>query len=130
MLSAVIKSVSSVLLYVADPERSSRFYRDLGFKAAGSDRAVREVRLNWFRLQFVDKASVEEPHLRSEARVERKGAGAFIGISVENFDKFCKALRSRGVTFIGEPSQSSRGNRQVAVNYPDGYNLMLYEAKK
>jgi len=29
MLSRVIKSVSSALLYVADPERSSRFYRNL-----------------------------------------------------------------------------------------------------
>ena len=128
-LGAMIKSVSSIVLYVADPEASHRFYLDLGFQDAGSGPGMREVRLNWFRIQLVDRASVDQPGLAEEAKAEPRGSGAFIGISVGEFDAFCKRLRASGVGFTGEPVRSSRGNRQVAVKDPDGYNLMLFEAK-
>ena len=126
----MIKSVSSIVLYVSDPERTNRFYLDRGFQESGSDVGRKEVRLNWFRLQFVDQKSVKENELQTEARAEPKGSGAFIGISVENFDHFCKTLKARGIEFSGEPVTSSRGNRQVSFKDPDGYNLMLFESEK
>lgn len=125
----MIKSVSSVLLYVSDVDPSSRFYQKLGFQKAGSDPGRREVRLNWFRLQFVDKKSATEPEIKAEALAEPKGSGLYIGISVDNFDDFRKAVRAKGIKFSGQPTSSSRGNRQVSLKDPDGYNLMLFESQ-
>ena len=71
----MIKSVSALLFYVADVDRTLAFYQELGFQQikSGSDR--REVRLNWFRLKFVDRKSASGSAFKSEASAGAKGTG-------------------------------------------------------
>ena len=123
-----LKSVSSILLYVSNPEKSRHFYQDLGFLESKSAGDVQEVRLNWFKIQLVDKNSAQgNPEFEKEALAEPKGSGLYIYVSVENVDGFYNELKSKGIKTSSEPRDWPWGNREFVVRDQDGYKLVFYQ---
>lgn len=127
----MLKSLSSLLLYVSNPVKSARFYQDLGFLPSKEDQDISEVRLNWFKIQFVDQDSAKEnPEFTKEAFADPKGSGLYIYISVENVDEYYQQLKSKNIETSSEPRDWSWGNREFVVRDPDGYKLVFYQSLK
>lgn len=127
----MLKSLSSLLLYVSNPVKSARFYQDLGFLPSKEAQDISEVRLNWFKIQFVDQDSAKEnPEFTKEAFADPKGSGLYIYISVENVDEYYQQLKSKNIETSSEPRDWSWGNREFVVRDPDGYKLVFYQSLK
>lgn len=124
----MLKSLSSILLYVSDPEISRKFYQELGFLESKSKGDVQEVRLNWFKIQFVDQSSAKNnPEFAKEAFTEPKGSGLYIYISVDNIDEYYQQLKSKNIETSSEPRDWPWGNREFVLRDPDGYKLAFYQ---
>ena len=109
----MIKSVASLTLHVSDPERSEKFYRELGFLESKPSQEGREVRLNWFRIRLVPMKKLGGPGFT-------RGAGIHICVSVDDLDDLRKKLKKLGL----EPSVHEK---DLLVSDPDGYQLLFFQ---
>jgi catechol 2,3-dioxygenase-like lactoylglutathione lyase family enzyme len=109
----MIKSLASLVLQVADVDRSSRFYQDLGFLESKADGNSREVRMNWFKVRFepADGATTG-------------GAGIQIGLSVDDLAEMRQKLDE-----LGARPTDATGRGGLLASDPDGYQLLLFQAK-
>lgn len=127
-----MNSVSGLLFFVKDLDKTVEFYEKLGFsfKTRTADYAV--AYLNWFWLEFValDKAeeTVYKKQLPSLADAVT-AAGPFVHISVQNVDEFYEAMCAKGFKPASEPKDFPWGRRELILLDPDGYKLVLFQKK-
>lgn len=120
----MLKSLDSILLYVADPKKSAEFYRALGFEVTeAEDYSI--AKLNWFTIRCQDKNKVK---FTEESNVEPKGAGVYIYIQVENIDAYYKSLNAKNLKPSSEPRDWPWGNREFVIRDPDRYKLVFYQS--
>ncbi len=110
-------SVSSLLYYVKDINKTKEFYENLGFffdKKA--DRVV--TYLNWFSIEFqqADKEMTND-------------CGEFVYVKVDSVDEMLKRLESKDIKPEGEPKDVGGGVKELQVRDPDGYRLTFFEKK-
>ena len=122
-----IKSVSGVICYVKNINKTVKFYETLGFvfKKIEPHRATAYV--NWFWIDFLSVDKESSPEFRKEAKLSNKGAGTFLYLSVDNVDDFHKALLSKGIKPLSKPQDSPWGNREFVLRDPDGYKLVIFK---
>src|SRR5690348_2358875 len=118
-----IKSVSGVTCYVKNLSKTIRFYEALGFETRKSDATHAALYSNWFWIDFLAIARNERPDFTKGADLEKKGAGVFLYLSVDDVDVFHKELIAKGVKPKTKPQDQPWGNREFLLRDPDGYNL-------
>ena len=124
-----IKSVSGFTLFVADIEKSNKFYSDLGFLQSGKPTAERaSFRLNWFFVDLVSQKSAND-EFSKEANAKEKGAGLYIYLSVDDVDSIYKEVLEKGLKPSSEPRDWPWGNREFVLRDPDGYKLVFFQKK-
>ena len=122
-----MKSVSGIVCYVKDIQKTAKFYEDLGFLFDIREPDHVSVRLNWFWLDFHPQDKENKPEFQREANLENKGAGLFLYIGVEDVDEFHKGLTAKGYKPSSEPRDWPWGNREFVIRDPDGYKLVFFE---
>jgi hypothetical protein len=48
---------------------------------------------------------------------------------VDDIEEFHKAVVSEGLKPAGEPERAPSGNREFALQDPDGYNIVFFQKK-
>lgn len=120
----MLKSLSSILLLSSDLKKSKEFYKKLGLIFVSEENGILTFRLNWFKIQILDKKSAT---IDNDANVEPKGAGVYIYFSTDDVDKLYSELKKKGLKPSSEPKNWPWGNREFAIKDPDGYRLVLYQ---
>ena len=92
-----VNGLHSIVLYVRDPERSVKFYRDvLGLELTGVDGGVTLLRAGNARvvLHPADRERWPDPQMRMDP------GGHTITFEVDNPDEWPSRLTSRGVAIL------------------------------
>ena len=124
-----IKSVSGIVCYVKDLNKTAKFYENLGFVVKKREQNHLIVYSNWFWIDFLSIDKEDKPEFRKEANHSDKGAGLFIYLSVEDVDDFYKDLLLKGLTPSSKPRDFPWGNREFVIRDPDGYKLVIFKRK-
>jgi catechol 2,3-dioxygenase-like lactoylglutathione lyase family enzyme len=124
-----LKSVSGFVCYVKDLDATAKFYESLGFLKSSQDKDRLSFRLNWFWIDFHPQDKENIPEFQKEAKLEPRGAGIFIYLSVENVDEYYNLLIQKGLKPASEPRDYPWGNREFMINDPDGYKLVFFKRK-
>jgi catechol 2,3-dioxygenase-like lactoylglutathione lyase family enzyme len=122
-----LKSVSGLVLYVKDIEKTAKFYEALGFNSDEHTDDKLTVRLNWFWLYFHAQDKEDNEEFKEEATIEPKGGGLYIYISVEDVDEFYQGAIDKGLKPSSEPRDWPWGNREFAMRDPDGFKLVFFK---
>ncbi len=122
----MITSVSSLLFFVKDKEKTFDFYSKLGFDTK-YDEGMVQVKVNWFFLNFIDK---EKALFKEVFDVEPKGAGVFTYTKVDDVDEYYKLAIEKGIEPSSEPTDRDWGNREFVIKDPDGYKLVFFNKSK
>ncbi len=110
-------SVSSLLYYVQDLQKTQEFYEALGFHFDKSkDKVVTYI--NWFSIEF-----------RQADKTTNNNSGEFVYIKVNDTAEMYKSLESKGIKPEGEPKDAPGGIKELQVRDPDGYGLTFFEKK-
>ena len=118
----MLKSVSSLLLFVKNPKESCKFYAALGFEKFSENESSCTAKLNWFKILLQDETKVK---YTQDSGVEPKGAGVFIYLSTDDVDLAHKTLIDKGLTPSSLPTDQPWGNREFGIKDPDGYKLVF-----
>jgi catechol 2,3-dioxygenase-like lactoylglutathione lyase family enzyme len=124
-----MKSVSGIVAYVKDIEKTAAFYETLGFQFEKREANHISLRLNWFWIDFHPQNKEEKKEFQKEANLANKGAGMFLYISVDDVDEFYNGLLREGLKPSSEPRDWPWGNREFVIRDPDGYKLVFFKRK-
>lgn len=125
-----MKSVAGVICLVKDLDKSSAFYKSLGFEFKKNVPDVSATAyLNWFWIELLLDSKIVTNEFKPDAKVPTKGAGQYIHISVENIDDYYQNLLEKGLTPLAEPQDYPWGNREFVIQDPDGYKIVFFEKK-
>lgn len=106
-----LKSVSSLVCYVSSLDETTTFYEKLGFRLGKRDDKRSIVYLNWFSIELRKFGSDGSPKSLDSAK-----EGWRVYVKVENLDDYTQ-----------KPEETAWGYKEVTVNDPDGYRLILFE---
>ena len=124
-----MKSVSGLVLYVKDMEKTTAFYEALGFQFRKREPHRSTVYLNWFWIDFLAIDLEDKPEFIKEAHRDNKGAGMALYISVDNVDEFYDGVKAKGLKPSSVPHDWPWGNREFVIRDPDGYKLVIFKRK-
>jgi lactoylglutathione lyase len=121
-VSASLKSVGAITLFVADPQRSKAFYESVfGLAPAYEDESSAAFN---FDNMIVNLLAVSAAHdLIEPARVARPEPGSRFQLTiwVDDTDAVCAELRSRGIELLNGPMDREWGVRTASFKDPDGH---------
>jgi catechol 2,3-dioxygenase-like lactoylglutathione lyase family enzyme len=115
-----VNSISGITCHVADLARAAEFYDTIGFRRGKEEEDRVTFYVNWFFVTLVAQDGAE---------AAAKGEGVFLYIKVDGVEEFHKAALSKGLKPAGEPERQPSGNREFALQDPDGYNLVFFQKK-
>lgn len=123
------KSVSGLVCYVKDVNKTAEFYELLGFqfRLRESNRVM--VNINWFWIDFLESDNEDKPEFVKEATSSNKGSGMFLYISVDDVDAAYKDLIAKDLKPSSEPRDWPWGNREFVIRDPDGYKIVIFKRK-
>lgn len=123
------KSVSGLVCYVKDVNKTAEFYEQLGFqfRLRESNRVM--VNVNWFWIDFLESDNEDKPEFVKEATSSNKGSGMFLYVSVDDVDEAYKDVVSKGLKPSSEPRDWPWGNREFVIRDPDGYKIVIFKRK-
>ena len=124
------KSISGIGCYVQDLDKTIEFYESLGFRAGKRTENAAVFYVNWFWLEFVSAPQETKEEFKSEAQAERKGAGIYINVNVDDVDEFYQSVVDAGLSPSSEPRDWPYGRREFVLRDPDGYKLVFFEKSK
>ncbi|OGK12960.1 hypothetical protein A3A93_01520 [Candidatus Roizmanbacteria bacterium RIFCSPLOWO2_01_FULL_38_12] len=124
-----MKSVSGVVCYVKDTNKTAKFYEALGFTFEKREPDHVSIFLNRFWIDFHPQDKEDKPEFQKEANLDNKGAGLFLYISVDDVDAFYKGLLAKGLQPSSKPRDWPWGNREFVIRDPDGYKLVFFKRK-
>jgi lactoylglutathione lyase len=121
-MSASLKSVGAITLFVEDPQRSKSFYEnvfDLSTIYEDEDAAV-------FKFEHMLVNLLRTPAARdliAPGAVAGPGAGSQFQLTiwVDDADAVCAELATRGVTLLNGPMDREWGMRTASFTDPDGH---------
>jgi catechol 2,3-dioxygenase-like lactoylglutathione lyase family enzyme len=122
-MSVALKRLDVVVLFVADLERATAFYRDtLGLPQQSQDPGSSAFELDTTLLLLVSVADAQDL-LSPEVVPLRRPAGATSQLVafVEDVDAVYTDFAARGVTFIRPPIDRAWGLRTAHFTDPDGH---------
>ena len=122
-----MKSISGIVCYVKDTEKTAQFYEALGFQFDKREPDHLSIYLNWFWIDFHPQDKEEKPEFQKEAKLDNKGAGLFLYIGVEDVDEFYQELLKKGLKPSNKPRDWPWGNREFVIRDPDGYKLVFFQ---
>jgi catechol 2,3-dioxygenase-like lactoylglutathione lyase family enzyme len=123
-----VNSISGVLCYASDLERTAMYYEALGFRIGKREPGRLTCYVNWFWITFVAADHEDDAELREDAAADNRGAGLLIYVKVDDLDDYYKGVLAGGMTPSGEPRKRA-GMREFMLRDPDGYRLVFFEKK-
>jgi catechol 2,3-dioxygenase-like lactoylglutathione lyase family enzyme len=121
-----VNSISGVLCYASDLERTAAFYEALGFRIGKREPDRMTCYVNWFWVTFVAADQEDDAELREEAAAADRGAGLLLYVKVDDLDAYYQGVLEGGMTPTGEPRKRA-GMREFMLRDPDGYRLVFFE---
>ncbi len=121
-----MNSISGMVCYVKDIEKTAQFYDALGFVIDKREPEHLSIRLNSFWIDFHPQDKEDKPDFQKEANLDNKGAGLFTYIKVENIDEFYRGVLAKGLKPSSKPKDWPWGNREFVLRDPDGYKLVFF----
>ncbi len=121
-MSANLKDVNVITLFVADPQRSKDFYLrifDVTFVYEDANAAAvqfEHLMVNFLAFPFVDELIAPA----TVGRPERESHLMFT-IFVQDVDVVCETLARAGVALLNGPVNRTWGMRTASFKDPDGY---------
>lgn len=122
----MITSISSLLFYANDLDKTFEFYQKLGFKPK-NEKGMVKFRVNWFEVTLIDKKIAE---IKKYAEAELKGLGMFVYIKVADVDNFYDFAVKKGIKPSSSPKDWPWGNREFVIKDPNGYALVFFNKSK
>ena len=121
-MSANLKDVNVITLFVEDPQRSKDFYLkifDVTFVYEDTNAAA--VQFEHLMVNFLAFPAVDE--LIAPATVGRpaKESHLMFTIFVQDVDAVCETLTKEGVKLLNGPMNRAWGMRTASFKDPDGY---------
>ncbi len=113
-----MNSISGVLCFVKDLDRTAEFYEKLGFRPGDRTEESFKVYVNWFWIEFIKAA-------------EHKATGSdgqFIYITVDDVDDMYEDLKRKGHNPT-EPQTFTSKRTETMISDPDGYKLVFFKKK-
>ena len=124
-----VSSISGLTCYVKDLARTAEFYETIGFRRGKEEPDRATFYVNWFFVTFIAQDQEDDPELRKEARLPKRGSGLFLYIKVDDVEDFHKEVVAAGMKPDGEPEVKTSGNREFVLRDPDGYKLAFFQKK-
>lgn len=124
-----IKSVSGIVCYVKDLDKTAAFYEALGFQVKNREVDRLTMNVNWFWLDFIPADQENKLKFQEEAQSDHKGAGMYTYLSVDDVDTAYEELLAKGIRPSSEPKDWPWGNREFVLRDPDGYKLVIFKRK-
>jgi lactoylglutathione lyase len=121
-VSASLKSVGAITLFVADPRRSKSFYESV-FDLAPAYEDESSAAFN-FDNMIVNLLAVTAAHELIDPRTvagPESGSQFQLTIWVDDTDAVCAQLASRGVALLNGPMDREWGVRTASFADPDGH---------
>jgi lactoylglutathione lyase len=121
-MSASLKSVGAITLFVEDSERSKSFYRDLfDVQPIYEDDASAAFRFENTIVNLLALPAASE--LIEPAAVANREAGSRFQLTiwVDDADAVCAELATRGVVLLNGPMNRAWGVRTASFTDPDGH---------
>lgn len=121
-MTAVLKSLDAVTIFVEDPQRSKAFYMNaFGLPVHFEDQNSVVFKFDHVIINLLGLAAARG--LIEPAEVARQEAGSRVQftIEVENVDSVCSGLRERGVELLNGPMDRPWGVRTASFMDPDGH---------
>lgn len=112
-----MKSISGLVFYVADLDKTADFYKKIGFKFTEKEPERRLAYLNWFWLEF----RKQDPGFKDEP------GGQYVYIKVDDIQDFFEGLTDLGLKPVNKPNFLPYARRGFRLIDPDGYQLVFYE---
>lgn len=125
-----ILSISGYVCYVQDLAKTAEFYEKLGFRPGKQQLGRMTCYVNWFSVDFVESSAEDKAGFEKEAKLENKGTGMFINISVDDVDEFHMGIIAKGFEPSSEPRDWPWGRREFVLRDPDGYKLVFFQKIK
>lgn len=122
-----LNSISGLVFYVDDLDKTIKFYETLGFRIGKRTEQIATCYVNWFWIDFVSAPKEDKTEFQKEAHAEQKGAGQFLYVKVDNVDEYYKGVLELGLEPSGEPKDWPWGRREFVLRDPDGYKLVFFE---
>jgi catechol 2,3-dioxygenase-like lactoylglutathione lyase family enzyme len=120
---SMIQKVFAICLLVEKLEASLAFYRDmLGMKVNSEDNGFAEFKLGETPLALYER---KQATAMFPERFMSAAGGVVIALQVENVDKTCDDLRSKGIKLFEEPKVTTWGQTVAYLHDPDGYIIEL-----
>lgn len=123
-----VNSISGVLCYANDLDRTQQFYEALGFRIGKREPGRLTCYVNWFWLTFASQDDEDDPELREEANMSGRGTGLLVYVKVDDLDDYYENVLALGLKPASEPKVRA-GNREFVLHDPDGYRLVFFEKK-
>ena len=121
-MSASLKSVGVVTLFVGDLQRSKTFYRDVfGLPVHFEDQSSAVFK---FDNLLINLLKTQEAHdlIRPALVADRQSGSRFqFTIWVDDTDAVCSMLGTRGVELLNGPMSREWGVRTASFEDPDGH---------
>jgi catechol 2,3-dioxygenase-like lactoylglutathione lyase family enzyme len=114
-----MKSISGLVCYVSDLDKTAVFYEALGFRFASKrDDSRLTAYVNWFWVEMHQKDDFAEPSV-----------GRFVYIAVEDIEEFYAGVMAAGMMPETEIHDDLSGRREFMLSDPDGYKLVFFTKK-
>lgn len=121
-MTAQLKSVEAITMFVADPTRSRVFYEEVfGVEAIHEDADSVAFRFESLIVNLLRETAA--PELIEPAPVASRSAGSRfqLTLGVPDVDAACERLQRQGVRVLNGPQDREWGVRTAAFADPDGH---------
>jgi len=121
-VSAPLKSVGAITLFVEDPQRSKSFYEDVfGLSAIHEDDDAAAFSFGNTIVNLLALPAARELIDPGDVASRESGSRFQLTIWVDDADAVCEELARRGVELLNGPMNREWGMRTASFTDPDGH---------
>ena len=121
-MSASLKSVGAITLFVADPQRSKAFYESVfGLAPAYEDEDSAAFNFDNMIVNLLALSAARNLIEPATVAGPETGSRFQLTIWVDDTDAVCAELRSRGIELLNGPMDREWGVRTASFKDPDGH---------
>ncbi|MDQ1376804.1 MAG: lactoylglutathione lyase [Acidimicrobiaceae bacterium] len=120
-MSASLKNVGAITLFVEDLQRSRTFYQDVfGLQVIFEDESSAAFNFGNTIINLLDRPSARDLIEPGTVASHAAGSRCMLTIWVDDTDAVCAALDSHGVSLLNGPIDREWGKRTASFTDPDG----------
>ena len=121
-MSASLKSVGAITLFVADPQRSKAFYEFVfGLAPAYEDESSAAFNFDNMIVNLLALSAARDLIEPATVAGPETGSRFQLTIWVDDTDAVCAELKSRGIELLNGPMDREWGVRTASFKDPDGH---------